>query len=306
MKSKVATAASAQHTQRCEPRPCAIASPSPLRVTFDSNVWQAAVIPSLASRTDLFADFNTIHEALRAKLIQGFISETVGTLEAIRNAGRKAYFTSIKPKVNMQVASASRRGRALNIEVGTTHDQHPGLHKVLEERLEVALALGLRLMRAPWMAIPVPAVMLSLSVFADEIDVPTSAARDNRWGDVVQTIEQRGVGSALLRSLQEKAGGRVGGIKDKDFARAVAEWADGDSVASHIAYGNDFFCTQDQGKSAGGSSVFDPSNREWLAITYKVRFATVGELASSLRSMPIESIDKNRALIADVESPEND
>jgi hypothetical protein len=122
---------------------------SPLRVTFDSNVWQMAIMPSLASKTELFADFVTIHDGLKAKQIQGFISETVGTLEAIRNVGRKAYFTSIKPKVNVQVINATSGQALLKIEFGTTHDQHPGLHRVLEERLGLAIALGMRLMRAP-------------------------------------------------------------------------------------------------------------------------------------------------------------
>jgi hypothetical protein len=259
--------------------------PSSLRVTFDSNVWQMAVMPSLAGKTGLFADFVVINDALQTKQIQGFISETVGTLEAIRNVGRKAYFTSIKPKVNVQVVNATQGQALLKIDIGTTHDQHPGLHRVLKERLELAIALGMRLMRAPRMTIPVPALMLDLSVFADETDVPTSAARDNRWGDVMQTIEQRGVGSALLRILQEKAGGTADDIKEKEFARAVAEWADGDAVAAHVAYKNDIFCTEDQGRSAGGASIFDTGNRQWLAVMYGVRFATVKELASTLRTI---------------------
>ena len=258
--------------------------PSPLRVTFDSNVWQMVIMPSLASKTPLYADFITIHDSLRAKQIQGFISETVGTLEAIRSVGRKAYFTSIKPKVDVQVVNVTGGQALLKIDIGTTHDQHQGLHRVLKDRLELAIALEMRLMRAPRMTIPVPALFLDLSIFADEVDVPTSAARDNRWGDVVETIESRGVGSALLRSLQEEAGGEAEAIEDREFARAVAEWADGDSVAAHVAYRNDIFCTEDQGKSAGSKSIFDEENRQWLSLTYDVKFATVKELANQIRS----------------------
>jgi hypothetical protein len=246
-----------------------------------------AVVPSLARKSDLYADYVTIHDALRGKQIQGFISETVGTLEAIRNLGRKAYFTSIRPNVNVQVVNVTLGQALLKIDMGTTHDQHPGLHRVLEERLQLAFTLGIRLMRAPRMTIPVPALMLDLSVFADETDVPTGAARDNRWGDIMLTIEQRGVGSALLRSLQEKAGGRVDDIEEKAFARAVAEWADGDSVAAHVAYNNDIFCTEDRGKSGGNASIFDTSNRQWLELTYGAEFDSVKELASRLHSTSV-------------------
>lgn len=269
----------------CKSATCVILSIA-MRVTFDSNVWQMAVTPSLASKTEFYADFVTVHDALRRKQIQGFISETVGTLEAIRKLGRKAYFSSIRPKVNVKVVNAAQGQAVLKIDIGTTHDQHPGLHRILEERLQLAIALGIRLMRAPRMAIPVPPLMLDLSVFADETDVTTVAARDNRWGDVMSTIEQRGVGSGLLRSLQEKAGGRVDDIEEKAFARAVAEWADGDSVAAHVAYGNDVFCTEDQGKNTGGKSILDMQNREWLAATHNVKFATIRDLAAAVRPAP--------------------
>jgi hypothetical protein len=254
-----------------------------MRVTFDSNVWQMVVMPNLASKTSLYDAFTTVHEALRTEQIQGFICETVGTLEAVRLTGRKAYFTSIKPIV--EVKADAHGGQALlTINIGTDHNQHPGLPNVLRERLELAFALGMRLMRAPRIGIPVPASFLDLSVFADEVDVPTSAARDNRWGDVIETIVQRGVGSAVLRSLEAETGRKPESMGEEEFARAVAEWADGDSVAAHVAYSNDVFCTEDQGKSAGGRSILDADNRQWLAVTHNVKFATIRELATQMRS----------------------
>jgi hypothetical protein len=247
-------------------------------VTFDTNVWQMAVIPRLASKSCLFDAYATVHEALRTNRIRGFICETVGTLEAVRHAGREVYFTSIKPLVKVQ--TAGQGGEALlTINIVTNHDQHPGLPKVLRERLELAFALGLRLMRAPRIGIPGPPSFLELSVFADEVDVPTSAARDNRWGDVVEMIEQRCVGSAAVRSLKAGTDAANG---EKEFCRAVAEWADGDSVAAHVAYRNDVFCTEDQGRSAERGSILDADNRLWLARTHDVQFATIRELATRI------------------------
>ncbi|WP_150001353.1 hypothetical protein [Iodidimonas gelatinilytica] len=66
--------------------------------------------------------------------------------------------------------------------------------------------------------------------------------------------------------------------------RAFREWADGDSVASHIAYGIDVFCTGDEGKSNADKSILDAQNREWLEEKYDVRFMTVRELLSHLQS----------------------
>ena len=249
-----------------------------MRVTFDSNAWQQVVLPSRARKTGLYDAFTTVHEALCTKQILGFICETVGTLEAITSARRKEYFTSIKPIVEVK---ADPQGSQLlaTINISASHNQHPGLPRVLRERLELAFALGMRLMRAPRIAMPVPVPFLDLSVFADELDVPTSAARDNRWGDVVESIEQRGVGSAVIRSLEAGKGRKPNTLGEKQYARAVAEWADGDSVAAHVAYSNDVFCTQDQGKSAKGGSILDADNRAWLTQAFDVRFATISELA---------------------------
>ena len=64
--------------------------------------------------------------------------------------------------------------------------------------------------------------------------------------------------------------------------RAFSEWADGDSIAAHIAYGLDIFCSDDVGNSNSISSVLDNANRAWLSETYGVRFMTLEELANSL------------------------
>jgi hypothetical protein len=248
-----------------------------MRVTFDSNAWQKVVVPNLARKTSLYDAFADIHEALRTKEIQGFICETVGTLEAIRRRVRKAYFTSIKPAVKVQ-SDAKGDQILVNINIGPNHDQHPGLPHILRERLEFAFNLGIRLMRAPRIGIPLPDLFLDLSVFAEDVDVAISAARDNRWGDVVSAIEERGVGSGALRLQQ----GRFKAMGETEFARAVAEWADGDSVAAHVAYGNDVFCTEDQGKTFGSASILDVANRKWVTATYNVIFATIRELATEI------------------------
>ena len=40
--------------------------------------------------------------------------------------------------------------------------------------------------------------------------------------------------------------------EERAIQRAFKEWADGDSIAAHIAYGIDVFCTKDEGKSNAG------------------------------------------------------
>jgi hypothetical protein len=67
------------------------------------------------------------------------------------------------------------------------------------------------------------------------------------------------------------------------ISRAIAEWADGDSVATHYGHGIDLFCTEDRAaQNAGRPSVFDEINKAWLQREYGIRFVSLGELAEML------------------------
>lgn len=88
---------------------------------------------------------------------------------------------------------------------------------------------------------------------------------NDRWADVVIYLQSLGAGYTFLKTLleipetlnlpwTEYAKDYKG--SEKKFNEAVAEWSDGDSVASHIASGIDYFCTYDEAKGAGSNSVF--------------------------------------------------
>jgi hypothetical protein len=62
--------------------------------------------------------------------------------------------------------------------------------------------------------------------------------------------------------------------------RPFAESADGDLVAAHIAFGNDYLCTEDRGRSAASPSIFDAENRAWLKTEYRVEILNVQQLAN--------------------------
>jgi hypothetical protein len=129
------------------------------------------------------------------------------------------------------------------------------------------------------------------------LDIPGMAARLERFAEIGREIETRGVGRARAAGVAARIGKRLGHAgpwyevldrpKDAQEAteieKSVAEWADGDSIAAHIAYGNDFFCTEDQGKTAGNASVLDLNNRTWLETCYGVQFVTLSELAGKLQ-----------------------
>jgi len=134
----------------------------------------------------------------------------------------------------------------------------------------------------------------SVYVPYDSID-DLIAARE-RANEVDKAISARGLGRARAVSLG-LALSRRDGIEDewwlhglkrarasevKKVARAVAEWADGDSIAAHIGYRNDIFCTSDKAGKAGTASVFHADSRSWLTQTFGVTFCSMDELAQRL------------------------
>jgi hypothetical protein len=68
----------------------------------------------------------------------------------------------------------------------------------------------------------------------------------------------------------------------EQIEKVFAESADGDLVAAHVAFGNDYLCSDDRGRSALGRSIFDEDNRAWLRTAYGVDILSAQQLADLL------------------------
>lgn len=270
-----------------------------MRVTFDSNSWQPIVFPDKFPKDPRREYFRNIQASVRDGRIRGYISETVATLEGIKKIDRASYFGGSVPKVGFREEVVGDQIR-IRFTMGPDDSRHPGLAGVLSDSLRAALALGMHLLRAPRLALAKPAELRDPSLFAEETDEAEMAARRERFGETVRAIEAKGVGLAVARAISERIKTRLGlnvpsnwawyqflahaadAGEEREIAKSIAEWADGDALASHVAYGNDLFCTEDLGKSAGATSVLDPGNRAWLEATYGVKFVTVSGLAGMI------------------------
>jgi hypothetical protein len=68
---------------------------------------------------------------------------------------------------------------------------------------------------------------------------------------------------------------------EKIVRPAIGEWCDGLIVGSHVGYGNDIFCSADQGKNAGAKSLLHHTNRPNLA-AQGIQIMTPRELVQHL------------------------
>jgi hypothetical protein len=265
-----------------------------MRITFDTNTFDKVYRPSVYAKDPAFSDMVEIHEALRRGDLHGFICDTALTLEGIGVDHRAAVFGGTVTSSSMMQVSED----TFSITIRPEQPDRRPVHPKQAERFREAFALGLRLLGAPRIGMP----RAEDQFYAVE-DPAALGKRLERYHDLGREIENRGLGCRCAQLLAKRLAGNapsagpwflgLGKAKDihetREVGRAIAEWADGDSVAAHNGYGNDFFCTLDAGKGEGkrgNSAILDAENRAWLTELYAVRFITLAELAQKIRPTP--------------------
>lgn len=235
--------------------------------TLDSNVFRPVVRPHEHQSDPDIACFQALHDAVKTGRLLALISETMATLEAVKKVDRAAHFSGPNP--------------------------HPGLPYQFSDHFKDALALGIRFMHCPRIGVPTPLEMKD-EWFYDPPGAAEAAVRQQTYFKVGGDIEAKGVGIAVSKSEGNNlntANGTTDAPWFKGFqhvssaadvtrvAKAVAEWADGDSVAAHCGYGVEYFCTRDRGVGAG-TSVMTPTNKQWLTQQHGVQFVDPRQLAA--------------------------
>lgn len=258
-----------------------------MKVTFDSNVWELVVAPEKSIADADTISFDKIRQAIIAKQITPFISATIFSLEGIARKNRKELFGKYTATVK---SAETTDGNAIQVKlsIGPNLDAHPGNNAYLAKYLDLALALGFQVINVPRFAsIFSPTVQgLLPEQTAEEFDAYTT-----RTSEAVKFIEALGCGMKPLlqvlspyprpyRSSMYRWIAEVPDSASKHIAKAIAEWADGDSVAAHIAMGNDYFCTRDQARGAGQGSILSSVNLAHLEQKYGFKTISPVELSS--------------------------
>ncbi len=244
-----------------------------MRISFDSNAWGQVF------RSDAH-ECVAIRDAFATQKVKGLICETAFRIEAVRKKDRAAYFAQphMETLFPWNIVQIDGKPHVRLMSIGPDDRKHPGLPKVQVARLRAAASAGIRLMRGlAWMGLPSSGEIRDLLAFVQETESERSE-REQRQTTVSAAMWERGVGKQAFDDAGGWQGINDGQLYENKFAKACAEWADGELVAAHIGYRNDYLCTEDHGISAG-TSIFDMSNRAWLEADYGVRFATLADVA---------------------------
>lgn len=260
-----------------------------MNVTFDSNVWQPVIKPKAYLLDQDANSFAKIHAAITARKITPFISETIFTLEGIPRRERKTTFGKYEAKVK-STERIDDNSIQVRLSIGSNPDAHPGNNEYLADYLKDAVALGFQLIDLPRLA------GISNPDIESLLPKQTAAEFDaymTRAGEIADFIESLGCGmKPLLQVLapypQPDSGSIhqwIASVPDseaKQIAKAIAEWADADSITAHIAMEFDYFCTRDQAKGAGQGSILGVANVAALARNYGFKTVSPVELADLL------------------------
>lgn len=252
------------------------------RVTFDTNVWRSVVSPENHRSGGANAQ-HTLHAAIRGKRIQGFLPETIFTLDGPPRKQKAPLVKGAGISGEWSKQFSSNGIHLLNLTIGYDIAAHPGNDPETNVELKRAINLGFRLLRCS-RAGSVRNPDLEQGWY--EVDSGLQMDRRmERFAQCAKLIEERGGGIAYFKKICEQyaqpSEAWYWGILHAPPTKArdaVAEWADGDALSAHFAYQNDYFCTDDRGRSSGSRSVLSIRNRRWLHDRVEVRVASPEEL----------------------------
>lgn len=247
-----------------------------MKIMFDSNVWQKVVCPDDYKSDVDYIYYENINKAIKDNKIKPYLSETIFTIEAIRKVERQDFWGNYKAKFNTQIEDCGNGQMQLNMIVAPPEGINLDFKNrpILYKYFNLAKALNFRIVSLPRIALFSNKEVNDI-LYRDDINYEESY-------DIEVKIEQHEAGFYHIQKLgkQYDENDWMHGLKSmpvtdrKKVAKAIAEWADGDSVVMSIITKCDYFCSNDRAKGAGNKSILSPQNLEWLKQDYGFKVIT--------------------------------
>lgn len=247
-------------------------------VTFDSNVWENIVDEKKRLAQKIYCD---LHEFIKIGSVEPFFFEGISVLESIPKKNRKDYIKNYKATFSFQVGDEEP-----HITKGS---DAPEITEYLQENIPKALKLGFKFIKFP--GIGAPALNIDKEYWAPDKVYPLKERLDRSFECAI-FIESLGAGKSKLKNRMDGSGARGivkqtaedSSLSEKQYAKDVGEWVDGDALSTHYGYGIDYFCTNDQASRAGTASIFLPNNLKQLKDKFGVVVVSPQELVELLNA----------------------
>ena len=239
----------------------------PVKITFDSNVWERVI-------NEEEHHLVKINNKIRESKIQAYICEIALTLEAIKKEKRAEFFENYKPLTTVEDLPPENGTLRMQVGFGPNTEQHPGIPPQPWDKLLKAHDLGFKVLRMTNIGtVRTKEIPDDMYVRQDDID------EFWRYADLLANCSDfiigLGCGQAAYNQFKAQFIGsgrqKIPSEQEQKFYKAIAEWADGDSLSAHYAAGNDFFCTNDKARNSGTGSIFHVENRTQLEKAFGIK-----------------------------------
>ena len=268
------------------------------KVVFDSNTWRKIASPSKFLKDPDIGFYQKIHDACHSGTITGYLSETTFTLEQIKRDDRLDW---IKSGAQVAITETTDIPGVLGIRIALMPSTTvtPANVNMVKEHLNDALSIGIQVLRSKRIAGPKSPILTDDSMFVGYASDEEFHKFNNLAGEISRDLERLGVGIANIKDLGNTHTSAAVGIHWTDgiaslpgtgenkrlVAEMVAEWADTDALATSIAHGAEFFCTNDMATGStnkGVRSIMRPTNVAAVTQNYGIRFVSPKELVADL------------------------
>lgn len=247
-------------------------------VTFDSNVWEEVVDDSKRTEGSVY---DKIFEEIESGNVKPLFFEGLAILESIPKKDRKDYIRNYKASLSIQLEDAWPHV--------TEGSAAPEVSEYLNNLIPKALKMGFKFIHIP--RISAPSLNLPKKYKAPDEKYPLPERLDRTFR-CIQFIENLGAGKSRIKNRLDGDGIRGivsqtkedSSLSERQYAKDIGEWVDGDALAAHFGFGSDYFCTNDQAKGAGAFSIFHPHNLSKLAKEFGIQVVSPNDLVSILKN----------------------
>lgn len=261
-----------------------------ITVTFDSNVWENIVDEDKRKDNSVF---EKLYKAITTNQIRPYFFEGALTYESIMRNDRQKYFGSIKPNISVEIDEASfNETNMIHLKLCISPSSNATItpSNYLECIAPKAFELGFKCLKAP--RIGGLSSDLAKNNYADD-EFYKQSERLERYHECSRYIQSLGCGKDIIdklvakcenQSLPDAVKSSSDIVSNKKISSSISEWSDGDALAAHYGYGIKYFCTYDNARNAGKSSIFSKENRSSLEQKYKISIKTPEKIIEILNN----------------------
>jgi hypothetical protein len=243
------------------------------KICFDTNTYEPIVNAEQRSTSQCQANaaaYEDIHNLIKMGRIHPFVPESIFTFELYNNDQRAAIIKNYTPKVSSEILSQDDKSLKITMTIEPNPKNSPSFSNncYSKKNFQAAIDAGFKVLRRPARYMGYQNFDLHEKVFAPN-SISEKEEQERMCEHALHWIERMwGCGKASADKMPQK--------------KVFAELADSDALASCYGYDIHYFCTNDEGRSAGAGSILHVSHRKKIKEKLNIDIISPQELINML------------------------